>query len=75
VSCNDVDATGRFVAVYGTASHMALAVGPHVGGLLIVHRSYTPLLWFGVIVVSACYECFLAAIGLGRAARFLWTIA
>ena len=69
ITFNDVDAAGRFVAVYGTASHMALAVGPYVDGLLIVDRSYTPLLWFGVIAVSACYACFLAAIGLGRAAR------
>jgi predicted MFS family arabinose efflux permease len=68
ITFNDVDATGRFVAVYGTASHMALAVGPYVGGLFIVDRSYAPLLWFGVIAVSACYACFLAAIGLGRAA-------
>jgi predicted MFS family arabinose efflux permease len=56
-------------ALYGTASHMALAVGPYVGGSLIVDRSYTPLLWFGVIAASACYACFLAAIRLGRAAR------
>jgi hypothetical protein len=54
---------------------MALAVGPYVGGLLIVDRSYTPLLWCGVIAVSASYACFLAAIGLGRAARFLRTFA
>ena len=38
------------------------------GLLLIVDRSYTPLLWFGVIAVSACYACFLGAIGLGGAA-------
>jgi predicted MFS family arabinose efflux permease len=69
ITFNDVDVTGRFVAVYGTASHMALAVGPYVGGSLIVDRSFTPLLWFGVIAVSTCYACFLAAIGLGRAAR------
>jgi hypothetical protein len=25
---NDVDASGRFVAVYGTATHLTLAVGP-----------------------------------------------
>ena len=65
---NDVDATGRFVAVYGTASHVALAVGPYVGGLLIVDSPHSALLWFGVISVSACYACFLAAIWLGRAA-------
>ena len=56
ITFNDVDATGRFVAVYGTASHMALAVGPYVGGLLIADRSYKPLLWFGVIAVSAPFE-------------------
>ncbi len=66
---NDVDASGRFVAVYGTASHLTLAVGPYVGGLLIANRPYSPLLWFGIIAVSACYVCFLAAIGLDRAAR------
>jgi predicted MFS family arabinose efflux permease len=66
---NDVDASGRFVAVYGTASHMTLAVGPYVGGLLIVNRHYTPLLWFGVIAVSACYGCFVTAVWLGRAVR------
>ena len=64
---NDVDASGRFVAVYGTASHLTLAVGPYVGALLIVNHHYTPLLWFGVIAVSACYACFLAAVWLGRA--------
>jgi predicted MFS family arabinose efflux permease len=66
---NDVDASGRFVAVYGTASHMALAGGPYVGALLIVNRHYTPLLWFGVIAVSACYGCFLTAVWRGRVAR------
>ena len=49
-------------------SLMALADGPYVGGLLIVDRSYAPLLWFGVIAVSACYACFLGAIRLGGAA-------
>jgi predicted MFS family arabinose efflux permease len=66
---NDVDASGRFVAVYGTASHMTLAVGPYVGALLITSHHYTPLLWFGAIAVSACYGCFLTAVWLGRAAR------
>jgi DHA1 family inner membrane transport protein len=66
---NDVDASGRFVAVYGTASHMTLAVGPYAGALLIVNGHYTPLLWFGVIAVSACYGCFLTAVWLGRTAR------
>jgi len=64
---NDVDASGRFVAVYGTATHLTLAVGPYIGALLIVGSHYTPLLWFGIIAVSACYACFLAAVWLGRA--------
>ena len=66
---NDVDASGRFVAVYGTASHFALAIGPYVGALLIVNGHFTPLLWFGIVSVSACYACFLAAVWLGRATR------
>ena len=66
---NDVDASGRFVAVYGTASHFALAIGPYVGALLIVHGHFTPLLWFGIVSVSACYACFLGAVWLGRATR------
>jgi predicted MFS family arabinose efflux permease len=65
---NDVDASGRFVAVYGTATHLTLAVGPYIGALLIDGSHYTPLLWFGIVAVSACYACFLAAIWLGRAA-------
>jgi predicted MFS family arabinose efflux permease len=66
---NDVDASGRFVAVYGTASHLALAIGPYVGALLIVNGHFTPLLWFGIVSVSACYACFLAAVWLGRTTR------
>jgi predicted MFS family arabinose efflux permease len=66
---NDVDASGRFVAVYGTASHLTLAIGPYVGALLIVNSSHTALLWFGIIAVSACYACFLGAIWLGRERR------
>jgi predicted MFS family arabinose efflux permease len=63
---NDVDASGRFVAVYGTASHLTLAIGPYVGALLIVNGHFTPLLWFGVVSVSGCYLCFLGAVWLGR---------
>ncbi|GAC1304045.1 MAG: hypothetical protein NVSMB10_06630 [Steroidobacteraceae bacterium] len=66
---NDVDASGRFVAVYGTASHLALAIGPYVGALMIVNGHFAPLLWFGIGSVSVCYACFLAAVWLGRAGR------
>jgi hypothetical protein len=40
--------------IFPAASHIALAVGPYMGGGLITDRSYTPLLRFGVIAVSAC---------------------
>jgi predicted MFS family arabinose efflux permease len=66
---NDVDASGRFVAVYGTASHLTLAIGPYVGALLIINGHFTPLLWFGVVSVSGCYLCFLGAVWLGRGSR------
>ena len=66
---NDVDASGRFLAVYGTASHLTLAIGPYVGALLIVNGHFSPLLWFGIVSVSGCYGCFLAAVWLGRVRR------
>lgn len=58
---NDVDASGRFVAFYGTASHLMLAVGPYVGALLIEDGGYTLLLWFGVVATTFCYASFVAA--------------
>jgi predicted MFS family arabinose efflux permease len=63
---NDVDATGRFVAFYGTATHLMLAVGPYVGALLIEGGGYTLLLWFGVIATTLCYASFVAAARLSR---------
>jgi len=63
---NDVDASGRFVAFYGTAMHSTLAVGPYVGALLFVNGRHAPLLWFGIITVIACYTSFLLAVWLGR---------
>ena len=58
---NDVDESGRFVAFYGTASHLMLAVGPYVGALLIEDGGYTLLLWFGVITTMLCYASFISA--------------
>jgi predicted MFS family arabinose efflux permease len=63
---NDVDASGRFVAFYGTASHLMLAVGPYVGALLIENGGYTLLLWFGVVATTFCYASFVAAARLSR---------
>jgi MFS transporter, UMF2 family, putative MFS family transporter protein len=65
---NDIDPSGRFVAFYGTSSHLTLAVGPYVGAILIAGGSYVPLLWFGVITVVLCYVSFLTAVGATRAA-------
>jgi predicted MFS family arabinose efflux permease len=63
---NDVDATGRFVSFYGTATHVALAVGPYVGAQLIAGGRHQPVLWFGIVSVALCYVSFLAAVALGR---------
>ena len=63
---NDVDASGRFVAFYGTASHLMLAVGPYVGALLIEAGGYTLLLWFGVVAATLCYASFIGAARLSR---------
>ena len=63
---NDVDESGRFVAFYGTASHLMLAVGPYVGALLIEDGGYTLLLWFGVITTMFCYASFISAARFSR---------
>jgi predicted MFS family arabinose efflux permease len=63
---SDVDASGRFVAFYGTASHLMLAVGPYLGALLIEDGSYTLLLWFGVLATTLCYVSFVTAARLSR---------
>lgn len=63
---NDVDASGRFVAFYGTASHLMLAIGPYLGALLIEDGGYSLLLWFGVAATALCYASFVAAARLSR---------
>lgn len=63
---NDVDPSGRFVAFYGTASHLMLAVGPYVGALLIENGGYALLLWFGVAATALCYASFIGAARLSR---------
>jgi predicted MFS family arabinose efflux permease len=64
---NDVDASGRFVALYGTAGHLALAAGPYAGAVLIAAGGHRALLWFGVITVALCYASFLTAVALNSA--------
>jgi predicted MFS family arabinose efflux permease len=63
---NDVDPTGRFVSFYGTATHVALAIGPGVGALLIAGGRHEPVLWFGIASVALCYVSFLAAVAFDR---------
>ncbi|MDB6091381.1 MAG: hypothetical protein JWN85_4165 [Gammaproteobacteria bacterium] len=63
---NDVDPSGRFVAFYGTATHLTLAIGPYIGALLIIDARHAPLLWFGIITVAVCYASFLVAVWLAR---------
>ncbi|HEV2271835.1 MAG TPA: MFS transporter [Steroidobacteraceae bacterium] len=70
---NDVDASGRFVAFYGTASHLMLAVGPYVGALLIEDGGYTLLLGFGVVATTLCYASFIGAARLSRPKQVLQT--
>jgi DHA1 family inner membrane transport protein len=61
---NDIDASGRFVALYGMAAHLTLAIGPYLGAFLIQDGGYAALLWFGIGAVIICYGSFLAAVRL-----------
>ena len=63
-----IDPSGRFVALYGTASHASLAVGPFAGALIIYDGHYAPLLWFGIVAVAASFTLFLVAVQLSRSA-------
>ncbi len=71
----EIDPSGRFVAVYGTASHAALAVGPFAGALMIYDGHYAPLLWFGIAAVAASFALFLVAVPLTRSAATKRTVA
>ena len=65
---DDIDPSGRFVALYGTASHASLAVGPFAGALIISDGHYAPLMWFGIVAVAASFALFLVAVALTRSA-------
>jgi DHA1 family inner membrane transport protein len=65
---DEIDASGRFVALYGMASHFTLAVGPFVGAFLIRDGHHAPLLWFGIAAVILCFALFLLAVRLNRRA-------
>lgn len=65
----EADRDRRFMPLYGTAVHVALAIGPFAGAFLIDEGSYRPVLWFGIAVLAACYASFLASIHLTRKAH------
>jgi MFS transporter, DHA1 family, inner membrane transport protein len=58
---NDIDESGRFVALYGMAAHLTLAIGPYLGAFLIQDGGYAALLWFGIGAVVICFGSFLLA--------------
>jgi MFS transporter, DHA1 family, inner membrane transport protein len=61
---NDIDVSGRFVALYGMASHLTLAIGPYLGAFLIRDGGYAALLWFGIGAVVFCFGSFLLSVRL-----------
>ncbi len=61
---NDIDVSGRFVALYGMAAHLTLAIGPYLGAFLIRDGGYGALLWFGIGAVVICFGSFLSAVRL-----------
>lgn len=63
---NEVEPTGRFVALYGMVTHLTLAAGPYVGVFFIVNGHYNPLLWLGIALIVLCYAAFLLAVWFGR---------
>jgi predicted MFS family arabinose efflux permease len=66
---DDIDPSGRFVALYGMASHLTLAVGPFAGALLIREGHHAPLLWFGIAAVALCFASFLLAVRFNQSKR------
>ncbi len=65
----EIDQSGRFIALYGMASHLSLALGPFAGALMIDNGHYAPLLWFGIAAVAASFASFLLAVQLNQAHR------
>ncbi len=59
---SDADTSGRFMPLYGTAMHFALAIGPFIGSQLMIDGSYRPALIFGMLILILCYLSFLASV-------------
>lgn len=65
---SDADTSGSFIPLYGTAMHVALALGPFAGASLVRSGSYTPILYFGFLTLALCYLSFLASVFFHRRA-------
>ncbi len=65
VMFHEVEPSGRFVSMYGMATHLTLAIGPYAGAFFIVNCHYGQLLWLGMAMVLICYAAFLVAAWLG----------
>ena len=57
-----IDRTGQFVAFYGTSMHLALAIGPFIGAMLVKGGNYSSVLSFGMVTLAFCYTCYLLTI-------------
>jgi predicted MFS family arabinose efflux permease len=66
VMFTEVEPSGRFVSLYGTVTHLTLAVGPYAGVFFITHGHHEALLWVGMVLVILCYAAFLLAAWSGR---------
>lgn len=62
----EVEPSGRFVSMYGMATHLTLAIGPYAGAFFIANGHYGRLLWVGMGLVLICYAAFLIAAWLGH---------
>ncbi len=65
----ELDPTGRFIALYGTVTHLTLAIGPYVGAFLVAAGGFKALLRAGIVLVAVCYGAFLCAAWLGHRER------
>ncbi len=65
----ELDPSGRFIALYGTVTHLTLAIGPYLGAFLISGGGLQALLRAGILLVAVCYGAFLCAAWLGARQR------
>ena len=63
---SDADKDGRFLPLYGTSVHIALAVGPFLGANMVKDDHYLNVLTFGMVSLTLCYLSFLGSVYLGK---------